>query len=434
MQAAQEVANQAEGAVATNMKKSFVLASVLSAFMLFAAAQNKDTSKQKPSLKKTDIELVYSHYNQNGSNSAVTGGIGTEKLTVYAPSIQVKQSKNNFSFSLKLGSDIISSASTDKIDFVKSSASILDARTYANLQISELFPAKKLKISAGTGFSIESDYFSLPLNLAVEKQSKNKSRTLGLDFQVFLDDLRWGRLNSDYYAPQFLIYPSELRYNDWFKTKKRQSYNIKTSLTQIINKRNTIGVFPEFSIQTGLLSTPFHRVYFVDSTVTVERLPGLRTKVSLGLKWYSFVGGRTVLRNSMGLYTDNFGILGISVENETAIKCNSVLTITPNFRIYNQKGSRYFAPYRQHIQSEEFYTSDYDLSNFWTFKPGLGISYFPGKSIGKHMYWQELKLRYSFLYRTNQLHAHMVSMVCNFSHKKVKNKKPDSPVSSVSLL
>lgn len=427
------MANQAEDAVVINMKKSFVLASVLSAFMLFAAAQNKDTSKQKHSFKKTDVELVYSHYSQNGSNSAVTGGIGTEKLTVYAPSFQVKQSKNNFSFSLKLGSDIISSASTDKIDFVKSSASILDARTYANLQISELFPKKKLKVSIGTGFSIESDYFSLPLNFALEKQSKDKSRTFGLDVQMFFDDLRWGRLNSDYYAPQFLIYPSELRYNDWFKTKKRQSYNLKTSLTQIINKRNTIGFFPELSIQTGLLSTPFHRVYFVDSTVTVEKLPDLRTKLSLGFKWNSFVGGRTVLRNSLGLYSDNFGILGVSVENETAIKCNSVLTITPNFRIYSQKGSRYFAPYRQHIQSEEYYTSDYDLSNFWTFKPGVGISYFPVKSIGKHMYWQELKIRYSFLYRTNQLQAHIISLVCNFSHKKSKSKNIASPISTVSI-
>lgn len=411
------------------MRKTFILAGLLSMYMFHAQASfykdrliQNDTAIRKTVLKKTDIELVYSHYTQNGSNSAVTGGIGTEKLTVYAPGFSLKQSKGNRILSLKAGSDIISSASTDKIDFARSSASILDARTYANLQITELFPKRGISLSAGTGFSIESDYFSLPLSATVIKTSKDKMRTYGADLQVFLDDLRWGRLNPGYYSPQYLIYPEELRYQDWFNTKKRQSYNLKLSFTGVINKRNIIGVFPEFSFQYGLLSTPFHRVYFKDSTVAVERLPGSRAKFGLGIKLNSFCGSRLVLRNSMSFYTDDFGILSCALENETVVKITSKLSLTPFFRIYAQRGSLYFAPYREHEKIEEFYTSDYDLSDFYTIKPGLGLRYQPLKSIGKHFYWQELNLRYSYYSRSNGLYAHMMTMVIAFSHQKKINQ------------
>ena len=95
----------------------------------FAKAQTiKDTVQRK--VNRTDIELVYKHYLQDGNNSAVTGGIGTEKLMVYGPELSLKSEFKKNTISLNLGTDIISSASTDKIDFVVSSASKVDKRTY----------------------------------------------------------------------------------------------------------------------------------------------------------------------------------------------------------------------------------------------------------------------------------------------------------------
>ena len=43
----------------------------------------------------------------------------------------------------------------------------------------------------------------------------------------------------------------------------------------------------------------------------------------------------------------------------------------------NQTASDYFAPYAQHLSSEEFYTSDYDLSALSSHKYGMGVKYFP---------------------------------------------------------
>src|SRR5438105_46380 len=99
------------------------------ALMMRAKAQEQDSTYQKKQLSETDVQLVFSYYDQDGNNSAVTGGVGTEKLTVYAPGVNIKHTFNTYNtISLNTGVDVISSASTDNIDFIVSSASVLDTR------------------------------------------------------------------------------------------------------------------------------------------------------------------------------------------------------------------------------------------------------------------------------------------------------------------
>jgi len=57
---------------------------------------------------KTEIEILYNHYLQDGSHSAVTGGIGTEKLRVYGPSARFKRTFSKNSLDLKWDWIIIS--------------------------------------------------------------------------------------------------------------------------------------------------------------------------------------------------------------------------------------------------------------------------------------------------------------------------------------
>ncbi|MES2616532.1 MAG: DUF3570 domain-containing protein [Bacteroidota bacterium] len=403
------------------MKKKFILAGLLSLFFSLKG-QRKDTVFRKDTVSKFDIEAMYGHYIQDGNNSAVTGGIGTEKLSVYSPSFKIKRTGTSGNIlSLKTGVDIITSASTDKIDYIVSSASIVDARTYANIAFTTR-ENKQLQWTFGTGFSIESDYFSLPFNIGVSHQSKNRMRTLTSEIQMYSDDLRWGRLNAQAkHHPVKLIYPSELRYQQWHETSRRQSLNLKTSWQQIINKRSRMGLFPELTYQNGLLATPFHRVYFTDNSLRVENLPSQRIKGLLGLKFYRFAGGRTILKNTIDLYADDFGILAIGLENETAIKLNYALTLSPYFRVYFQKGSKYFAPYAQHLISDKYYTSDFDLSDFTSYKAGIGLRYAPYQHLSRKSTFNDIQLRYAFYSRSNGLHAHALTCVINgllSKHKK----------------
>ena len=387
--------------------KSILLGSLLlSGF--FSKSQSTDTNTTIK-VDKTEVEYLYNQYTQTGDNSAVTGGKGTERLIVYGPAISWKKGFGKHSVNFKLGSDVISSASTDNINFVQSSASRLDAKTYLNVGYDRQLK-HGLSLSTGMAFSIESDYFSIGNLLGISKVSKNRMQTYDLSLELFNDDLRWGRLHKRHKGPAFLIYPKELRYKEWYHIVKRQTFNSKFGFTQVINKYNVAGITGVFTYQNGLLETPFHRVYFTDGSVSVEQLPEKRYKWALALKLNSFVNGQLIFKNAISGYTDNFGVHAITLDHETAYKVNPKWTLYGTARFYNQASSYYFAPYRSHNINNSYYTSDYDLSGFSSIKLGIGVKISPNKMNKKQRRFDAATLRYNFYKRSNSLAAHLFSL------------------------
>lgn len=386
-------------------------------------AQNTDTAYKQQVLKKTEIELAFSWYDQNGNNSAITGGTGTEKLTVYAPNLKINHAfneRNAVYFSL--GADFITSASTDNIDFVKSSASLHDTRSYLNAGYSFKLKNTGLILNAGSGFSIESDYFSIPANIGLEYTEPSGMRSYQVGVRAYFDDLRWGRLNPDYRRPVKLIYPGELRYKEWYDTYRRNSFNIKLGFSQVLDTRTILGVFPELAIQKGLLATPYQRVYFNNDSVRVENLPGNRIKFPLGIQLNHFAGGRVIIKGNYQFYLDNFGILANAFKLETAIKIGPVLSVVPIYRFSVQQGSRYFQPYKEHTPDEQYYTSDFDLSDFISNEAGLLLVYSPEKFFSKNSRLSQVNLQYNYFKRSDGLYAHYITFWMMLDIEKRKNK------------
>ena len=82
-----------------------------------------DTSSDfvKRQLKFEEVNLVSGYYFQDGNNSAITGGRGTEKLTDFANSFEIRVSKmdrynRTHSITADVNIDRYTSASSDKID------------------------------------------------------------------------------------------------------------------------------------------------------------------------------------------------------------------------------------------------------------------------------------------------------------------------------
>ncbi len=402
------------------MIKKIYLAATL-AFLLSKStfANSADSTFKKKKLRKTDIEILYSHYLQDGNNSAVTGGLGTEKLSVYAPSVSLYSSGKQLNWKFKAGSDIITSASTDNIDFVQSSASRRDARTYTNLASSK-YISKNTMAELGTGFSMESDYLSLPVSVSFNGMSKNKMRSWILESKCYFDDLRWGRLNSNYKRPVKLIYPSELRNKEWFQSYRRQSFNFKFGVSQIVNKRNVIGVYPVLTLQRGLLSTPFHRVVFNNSETRVENLPNQRIKLAVSNKWNVFIRGNLVLKNTLDAYTDNFGINALGLESELVLKLKSGWSLSPFARYYSQTASKFFAPFAVHSPDDVFYCSDYDFSRFYSIKTGIEFKINQSLKLRNNFNFQGAAIRYAYYFRSNHLFAHAISLSLNLQHIQKK--------------
>ena len=403
------------------MDKKFILIGAVALSPLTADAQTDDKSVPAKKINTTEIEFLYNHYLQDGNKSPITGGEGTQELSVYGPSANVNRAIGKNKWSINIGADIITSASTDNIDFVVSSASIHDTRGYLNAGYAREIGKNKLTLSGGGGLSMESEYLSISQYLALSKESKDEMRNYSLKLQAYNDDLRWGRFSKrNGYSPVKLIYPQELRNQEWFDIYKRYSFQTNFSYTQVVDKRNVLGIFLVSALQSGLLSTPFHRVYFEDNSLAVEKLPNRRYKNSLAVKWNRFVGGKVILKNTINGYVDNFGVAAFSLKNETIIKLNYKWSFSPNARFYTQRGSRYFAPKSEHKTDANFYTSDYDLSDFKAVTIGLGVRYRP--VLEKQTWFKSIALRYFHYRQSTGLRAHAVSMTANIKYKNRKNK------------
>jgi len=374
-------------------------------------SQEKETAYKKRVLETIEVDLLSSFYFQDGDNAAVSGGIGTEELTDLTGTMIVSIPLNDDDvLTIDAGISAYSSASSSNVDpfdgdkpadpFVASSgASQADLwfnftgiYAHSSDDRNELWSAK---------FSVSSeyDYFSIGAGGSYTKLFNEKNTELSVNGSVYIDS--WND-----------IYPMELRafapggeeldaalffyntisgnenYNpiyQQFDGTGRNSYALGLNFSQILSKRLQGSLAFDVVQQKGLLSTPFQRVYFsdiADSFIenfhladTNEKLPDSRVKIALGGRLNYYINEFLVLRTFYRYYTDDWGVKSHTASVELPIKISEKFTLYPSYRYYNQTAADYFAPYEGHLSSDEFYTSDYDLSEYNANQYGFGVRY-----------------------------------------------------------
>jgi len=371
------------------------------------------TRYQSRKLKIDEINLVSAYYHQNGNNSAVTGGIGTEKLSDFANTIDLQMSKFNKNgkkntFLFELGVDHYTSASSDKIDpSTISSASSADTRIYPSLNWTHSNEDTGNSFGFTGSYSTEFDYQSMGAAFNLTRLSKDKNTQFDFKLQAFLD--QWT-----------VILPIELRTgntgrgNEQYDTAPRNSFSASFSLSQVINQKFQAALILEPSYQKGLLATKYQRDYFTDGSLRSETLPDKRYKLPIGLRMNYFLDDRFVIRTFYRYYMDNWGISAHTAELEIPVKINSFFSISPFYRYNNQVGTRYFAPYGQHSPSEQYFTSDYDLSTLSSDFYGAGIRFAPPKGVFGWQRLNMLELRYGHYSRSTSLVSNIVSLNLKF--------------------
>lgn len=397
-------------------KVLFALLAV-STFSKSVAQKDPATGYQmKPNSSEIEANFLTSYYDQDGNNGAVTGGEGTEKLTDFSNIFIVNlplDSVNAIGF--YGGADFYSSASTDNIDTYKSSASRSDVRAFATIS----YNRKNLKAGETygirAGFSAEFDYTSTSVGLSYTKEWNEGNSELNVTGQAFFDT--W-----------LLIYPYELRRSVSLPNNQRRSYNAQLNFSQVINRKMQMSISAEAVQMTGLLSTPFHRVYFSDpaSRVDIERLPDRRLKIPIGLRFNYYALDNLIVRSYYRYYRDDFGIQAHTFELETPIKVFGWLTLGPFYRYHTQTAADYFAPIRTHLMTDTFYTSDFDLSAFDSHKYGFTLRYSPLYGILRSrlpvlsrelLMLKYIDIRLGQYHRTTGLQAKFLSINFGFSYK-----------------
>lgn len=373
--------------------------------------QDGASGYKKRVLESTEIDFLAGYYTQDGDNAAVTGGRGTEKLTDINPTIVIAVPLNDDDvLKIDAGVSAYSSASSSNINpfdgkgkadpFVASSgASSKDV--WANFTGSYSHHSDdRNKIWSGK-FSVsnEFDYSSIGVGGSYTKLFNDKNTEFSLDGNVYFDSWKplypkelqsfddgGSGLNSSLFNQYNII--GNTNYDPLFtpfNSKTRNSYSIGLGFSQILSKRMQISLALDIVRQSGLLSTPFQRVYFADIDNSyienfhladaVEQLPDNRLKFAFGGRLNYYVNEWLVVRTFYRYYTDDWGIASNTASITLPVKINDRFTLSPSYRFYNQSEADYFAPYEQHQSSENHYTSDYDLSMFTAHQYGMQLSY-----------------------------------------------------------
>ena len=356
-----------------------------------------------------EVNFLLNYYDQDGNHSAVTGGSGTEKLEDRASKIIVHLPlDSSSSLETAVGINYYTSASSDNINSNRSSASSDDFRAEWLIRYAETLPTRHQVYGFQFSGSSETDYISIGAGVDWSMSSQDQNRWI----QAAV---------NGYYDTWMPIFPDELRQaaGDLISSYHRHTYSFSTTIVQILNRRTQLSLNAELIQQWGLLSTPFHRIYFSDFNGSgLEQLPDRRTKFPIAMRLHHFFGDHILIRLQYRFYIDSFDITAHTFNLETPLKLTNTFSLYPFYRFHSQLAAQYFQEHGEHQSGNRYGTSDYDLSRFHSHKSGLGLRYSPLYGIAQtgiplskvQLILKECHIRYATYSREDGLEAYTVSL------------------------
>ena len=403
-------------------------------FMLLSAfSQTTNTgnsSYESKSLQLDEVNLVSGYYNQDGNHSSVTGGIGTQKLNDISNVIELKFTgqdvrANKYTLNIEGGIDHHTAASSAYISTTGASR-LGGTRIYPSADLA-IEKANGFNFGFGASMSHEYNYNSKSLNFSIGKISKDKNTEINFKAQAFFDKVT-------------MILPSELvpkttqtsvttyttasgnvisSEGDSHKVRipksPRNTFSGSLTFSHVVNKNLQFSLIADGVAQSGLLSLPFYRVYFQDQVAAKsEVLPGTRLKLPVGVRLNYFLGDKLIFRTYYRYYVDDWGIQANTASLEIPYKITPFFSISPFYRYYQQTASDYFAPYRKHLTSDTYYTSNYDLSAFNSQYYGVNVKITSDKGLLNMRAFNTLELRYGRYKQTTGLTANNIGISLKF--------------------
>ena len=342
-----------------------------------------------------------------------------------------------------------------------SGASQSDTWVSGNIGYSHSSNDRNTILGANINFATEYDYTSIGAGLSFTKLFNEKNTEFGVKINAYFD--QWhpeypteihsyieveGDLNDGFFEGVDILDQNGAIIDKnsttvWSPYKNtliddtsRNTYSASFNFSQIISKKAQFSIFFDVVQQNGWLANPMQRVYFGDKSNyyigngesipnytsktntdvfrladDLERLPDTRFKLPIGGRFNLYINEVVALRTYYRYYYDDWGVNSSTVNIEIPIKISDKFTLYPSYRYYKQTAADYFAPFEVHTSNEEFYTSDYDLSEFDSNQYGFGVSYtdiFTKAHIWK-LRLKNIDLNYHYYDRSTNLNANIIS-------------------------
>ena len=415
------------------MKK--ICLSVVGLYLMFLSAfsqsKNDTAAFRSRKLSLDEVNLVSGYYNQNGSHSAVTGGIGTQKLNDISNTIELKfinwggkNNTNKNTYEIAVGLDHHTAASQAWVSKTGASKPY-GTRLYPSVNW-KIEKENKISLGLGLSYSSEFNYHSFGVNFLAGKVSKDENTELNFKGQAFFDQVTLiqpsefapkaepGSVSTYTTASGRVISSYSEASSENIPHSPRNTFSGSLTLSHVVNKSLQFSLITDVVAQQGYLGLPFHRVYFNynnSDTAKIENLPGNRLKFPIGLRANYFAGDKIIFRTYYRYYTDNWGIRSHTASIEMPYKLSPFVSISPFYRFYTQTASDYFAPYKTHLLTDKYYTSNYDLSAFNSHFIGMNFRFTPEKGV---YIFDMIELRYGHYFQTTGLHGDNIGLNIRF--------------------
>jgi hypothetical protein len=302
------------------MEKIVFALAMLINIAAIAQAKDSTTTFKKRVLENTEVDFLMSYYNQDGTHSAVSGGIGSEKLSDITSNIVVAVPLNDDDvLTFDVGISAYTSASSSNINpfnatgasgagyddddkttigknaaasspygtpwQASSGASKSDQLASVTANYSHNSDNRNNIWNADVSFSNEYDYTSIGFGGGFTKLFNEKNTEISIKANAYLDQWRpiyptelheYAKYGANFQNNGFFsgvpildqngatsnaYLPSVFKSYD--KTN-RDSYSASISFSQILTKKIQMSIFMDVLQQEGLLGTPYQRVYFAD--------------------------------------------------------------------------------------------------------------------------------------------------------------------------
>lgn len=425
-------------------------------FSAYAFGQKKTTKTVEPEKRAAKLSLISNYYEQDGEHSAINGGLGSQELKSYAQEAHIFiPIKDSSAVNINAGVDHFTSASLATIDKYRSEASGGtsgvsgdETRIYGSVSFDLANKKKRFILSPSIGFSTEYDVQSVNGGLSFSKYLPKNDAIINSSLSLIMDkwmvvhpgEFRSNGLDAASGASESTVsgYASPMIYTGAGIEKDGQKYPVdyRQSVAWVnnyaftINRRMNAAIGLDLLGQAGLLSMPFHRVYFNDGVadeyqkeVRIENLPRERYKIALSGRFNYFINPVVLLRAYARLYTDTWGIKAFTANIEVPLKVSKALSISPFYRLHLQEGTKYYHGYGRAVyEPKSYYTSDIDLATFSAHRVGAGMRYTPFKSVAMGVKehkksiasLKDVGVRYGNYWRLDGLTAQIATLEINF--------------------
>ncbi|NRT10706.1 DUF3570 domain-containing protein [Flavobacterium sp. 14A] len=318
------------------MKKIFLTVVVLFNFAVYSQDKDTTTVFKKRVLENKEVDFLLSYYKQDGTHSAVGGGVGSEDLSDIASNIIVSMPLNaDDVLTIDVGISAYTSASSSNINPFESSnktnsgasdsnsansypegtpwlassgASASDQLASVNANYSHSSDDRNTIWNADVSFSNEYDYTSIGFGGGMTKLFNQKNTEVSIKANAYLDQWRpiyptelneYGKYginfqNQGYLKGVAILDQDGNNSTDYLPTAfksydktNRNSYSASISFSQILTRKIQMSVFMDILMQDGLLGTPYQRVYFADKANffigQAQYIPVYNSKENIGV-------------------------------------------------------------------------------------------------------------------------------------------------------